>query len=672
MRIPTDIVQQIQLRANIVEVVGDFVSLKKKGKDYKACCPFHNENTPSFSVSGSRNIFKCFGCGKGGDAVTFVMEIEKISYPEALIYLAKKYQIEIPEAAYAPPTDEEMAAQTEKESIMIALNYAKDYFKDKLLNTNEGKAIGLSYFKERDFHDNIISLFELGYSLEAWDDLHKTAEKAFYKPEILEKAGLLIKKDNQNNQQNNNNQTDKNHYFDRFRDRVIFPIHNVSGRVIGFGGRTLRKDKNIAKYINSPESPVYNKSQVLYGLFQSKKSIREKDFCFLVEGYTDVISLHQANVENVVASSGTSLTIEQIRLLRRFTTNITVLYDGDAAGIKAALRGIDLILEEGLNVKVVLFPNGQDPDSYVRAVGTTAFQDYIQQNAQSFITFKAKIYLEGIDKDPFKRAEAIKEVVSSIVKIPEIIQRTVFFQETATIFGIDEQILITEGNKIKAQERKLPYQNNYQNNQQNANNQQNNQYDFSDETYTELTAIEFLEAKSDIIKANPIIPQEKEHIRLLLHYGSNEIGEDNATFAQYLLSEINEISFETPIYQTILIIFKENLAKGHSPDTNFFIHYPDTEVRQATADLLAQKHEISDEWAKLGIRIPKQDEDLNVVSYTHLTRMKARLVENLITENNKKLRLATEQAQQEEFMMIAIKLKETAKMLAKELGNVYR
>ncbi len=659
MRIPTDIVQQIQLRASIVEVVGDFVSLKKKGKDYKACCPFHNENTPSFSVSSSRNIFKCFGCGKGGDAVTFVMEIEHISYPEALIYLAKKYQIEIPETAYAPPTDEEMAAQTEKEAIMIALNYAKDYFKDKLLNTNEGKAIGLSYFKERDFHDNIISLFELGYSLEAWDDLYKTAEKALYKAEILEKAGLLIKKDNQND------------YFDRFRDRVIFPIHNVGGRVIGFGGRTLRKDKNIAKYINSPESPVYNKSQVLYGLFQSKKSIREKDFCFLVEGYTDVISLHQAGVENVVASSGTSLTIEQIRLLRRFTTNITVLYDGDAAGIKAALRGIDLILEEGLNVKVVLFPNGQDPDSYVRTVGTTAFQDYIQQNAQSFITFKAKIYLEGIDKDPFKRAEAIKEVVTSIIKIPEIIQRSVFYQETANIFGIDEQTLISEGNKLKARERKNPNQNNYQN----GNNQQNNQYDFGDETYTELTAIEFLEAKSDIIKANPIIPQEKEHIRLLLHYGSNEIGGDDnnsATFAQYLLSEINEISFQTPIYQTILLIFKENLAKGHSPDTNFFIHHPDTEVRQATADLLAQKHEISDEWAKLGIRIPKQDEDLNVVSYTHLTRMKARLVENLITENNKKLRLATDEGQIQEYLMIAIKLKETAKMLAKELGNVYR
>ncbi len=662
MRIPTDIVQQIQLRANIVEVVGDFVSLKKKGKDYKACCPFHNENTPSFSVSSSRNIFKCFGCGKGGDAVTFVMEIEKISYPDALIYLAKKYQIEIPEAAYAPPTDEEMAAQTEKESIMIALNYAKDYFKDKLLNTNEGKAIGLSYFKERDFHDNIISFFELGYSLEAWDDLHKTAEKALYKSEILEKAGLLIKKDNQNN-----NQNDNNHYFDRFRDRVIFPIHNVGGRVIGFGGRTLRKDKNIAKYINSPESLVYNKSRELYGLFQSKKSIREKDFCFLVEGYTDVISLHQANVENVVASSGTSLTIEQIRLLRRFTTNITVLYDGDAAGIKAALRGIDLILEEGLNVKVVSFPSGQDPDSYVRAVGTTAFQEYIQANAQSFITFKAKIYLEGIDKDPFKRAEAIKEVVSSIIKIPEVIQRRVFFQETANIFGIDEETLITEGNKIKAQERKNPNQNNQQNS--------NNQYDFGDETYTELTAIEFLEAKSDIIKANPIIPQEKEHIRLLLHYGSNQIGVDEnnkATFAEYLLSEINEISFQTPIYQTILLIFKENLAKGHSPDTNFFIHHQDTEVRQATADLLAQKHEISDEWAKLGIRIPKQDEDLNVVSYTHLTRMKARLVENLITENNKKLRLATDEGEIQEYLMIAIKLKETAKMLAKELGNVYR
>ena len=368
MRINQETADRIKQTADIVEVVGDFVSLKKRGANYTACCPFHNEKSPSFNVNPARQIYKCFGCGAAGDPVKFVMELEKIGYGEALRYLAKKYNIEIEEQAATP---EEVNRQNERESLLIVLNFAQQNFQNLLMTHEEGQAIGLSYFRNRGFNDQTIKQFGLGYSLNEWDGLAKVATQRGYNVEVLEKAGLAIRKDDERSPA-------ASRYYDRFRGRVMFPVHNVSGKVIAFGARILTNDKNQPKYINSPETEVYHKSDVLYGIFQAKNAIRQEDVCYLVEGYTDVISLHQAGIQNVVASSGTSLTIEQIRLIARFTPNVTILYDGDAAGIKAALRGLDMVLEEGLNVSLVTLPDGEDPDSYVYKVGAEGFKAHVK------------------------------------------------------------------------------------------------------------------------------------------------------------------------------------------------------------------------------------------------------------------------------------------------------
>ncbi|WP_310588873.1 DNA primase [Flectobacillus sp. BAB-3569] len=414
MRLDQETIERIKQAAQVADVIGDYVSLKKKGANLWACCPFHGEKSPSFSVSPAKGIYKCFGCGKAGDSVRFIMDIEGLGYGEALRHLAKKYSIAIQES---PLTDEQLQAQNARESLYIALNYAKNYYQNNLFQHEEGQSIGYPYFKERGFSDKTIKAFELGYSLDIWDAFTRDALKNGYSIDVLEKAGLTIRK------------PEENKMFDRFRNRVIFPIHNVSGKTIAFGARILKADKNQPKYLNSPETEVYHKSNILYGIYQAKNAIRSKDVCYLVEGYTDVISLYQAGIENVVASSGTSLTLEQIRLIARFTQNITVLYDGDPAGIKASLRGMDMILEEGLNVKLVVFPQGEDPDSYVQKIGSDAFVQYITDHASDFITFKAELFLKEAGNDPFKRAELIKDMVGSISRIPDSIKRSVFFKK---------------------------------------------------------------------------------------------------------------------------------------------------------------------------------------------------------------------------------------------------
>jgi DNA primase len=432
MRISQETVQRIIQTADVADVVGDYVSLKKRGSNMTACCPFHNEKTPSFSVSPSKGIYKCFGCGKTGDSVRFIMDIEGIGYPEALRHLAKKYGIEVEEKEY---TNEQIEAQNERESLYIVLEFAQKYYQKYLWENEIGKAIGWEYFKERGFNDATIKNFDLGYSPDGWDTFTKEALRNGFSIEILEKAGLSILKEGKDP-------------IDRFRGRVIFPIHNIAGKPIAFGARILKKDPNAPKYLNSPETAVYHKSQIVYGIFHAKNAIRTDDNCFLVEGYTDVVSLNQAGIQNVVASSGTSLTKEQIQLIRRFTNNVTVLYDGDAAGIKASLRGIDIILEEGLNVKSVVFPDGDDPDSFVQKVGNQAFTDYIKRTAKDFIRFKSEIMLKDTDGDPVKRAEVIGDLVQTITKVPESIKRAVFYKEVATLLEIDEHILIAEGNKL--------------------------------------------------------------------------------------------------------------------------------------------------------------------------------------------------------------------------------
>ncbi|MCD8185343.1 MAG: DNA primase [Rikenellaceae bacterium] len=421
-------VDRIFAAANIVEVVGDFVTLKKKGVNYQACCPFHNEKTPSFVVSPTKGLFKCFGCGKGGNAVTFIMEHEGISYPEALKWVAKKYGIEVQERELTP---EDQKKNDDRESMMVVSSFAADYFKTVLHSDEEGRAVGLSYFQERGFTAATIEKFHLGYCPTKGDAFTKTALKEGYQERYLIDTGLSIQRENGT-------------WYDRFTGRVIFPIHSVSGRIVAFGGRTLRTDKKTAKYVNSPESEIYHKSHILYGLYQAKKAISQEDCCILVEGYTDVISMHQSGVENMVASSGTSLTEGQIKLIARFSKNITVIYDGDAAGIKASLRGIDLILKEGLNVRVVLLPDGEDPDSFARSHSAAELKEYIAENEQDFISFKAKLLMRESSTDPLKRAALITDIVDSISVIPEAITRSVYIKECALLMQIDEQVLVQE------------------------------------------------------------------------------------------------------------------------------------------------------------------------------------------------------------------------------------
>lgn len=428
--IDRDTIDRIYAAADIVEVISDYVTLKRKGVNYQACCPFHNEKTPSFVVSPSKGLYKCFGCSKGGNAISFVMEHENISFPEALKIVGKKYGIEVKERE---ETEEDVRRNNNRESMFMLNSWVSDYFADRLHNSDEGLSVGLSYFRQaRGFSEATIRKFGLGYCPSGGDTMTQDALRAGYKEEFLLSTGLSIKREADGA------------IFDRFRERVMFPVHNVSGRIVAFGGRTLRTDKKVAKYQNSPESEIYSKSREIYGLYFAKKAIQQQNYAIMVEGYTDVISMHQSGVENVVASSGTSLTTEQIRLLSRFTKNITVMYDGDAAGQKASLRGIDMILKEGLNVRVVLLPVEDDPDSFARSHSAEEVHQYIKQNSQDFISYKARLLLSDAGDDPIKRSEVARDIVQSIAEIPDRIQRSFYIKECAKMLNMGEDILITE------------------------------------------------------------------------------------------------------------------------------------------------------------------------------------------------------------------------------------
>ena len=433
--IDRDTIDRIYAAADIVEVINDYVTLKKKGVNYQACCPFHNEKTPSFVVSPSKGLYKCFGCGKGGNAVSFVMEHENITYPEALKIVAKKYGIEVKERE---ETEEDKVRNNNRESMFMLNSWVADYFVNTLHNTDEGISVGLSYFRQqRGFSESTIKKFGLGFCPSAGDKMSQDAMRAGYKEEFLLSTGLSLKRESDGS------------LYDRFRERVMFPVHNVSGRIVAFGGRTLRTDKKVAKYQNSPESEIYSKKNEIYGLFFAKKSIQQQNYAIMVEGYTDVISMHQSGVENVVASSGTSLTTEQIRLLSRFTKNITVMYDGDGAGQKASLRGIDMILKEGLNVRVVLLPVEHDPDSFARSHSAEEVREYIKQNSKDFISYKAELLLSDAGNDPIKRSEVIRDMVQSIAEIPDSIQRSLYIKECSHLMNMGEDLLATEVAKYR-------------------------------------------------------------------------------------------------------------------------------------------------------------------------------------------------------------------------------
>lgn len=638
----TDLVKD---RVDIEEVVGDYVQLKKKGQNLWACCPFHGEKTPSFSISPAKQIYKCFGCGKAGDPIQFVMDIEGIGFQEAIRQLAGKYGIAVEEDEKLTP--EQNQEHTERESLLIAMNFAKDFFV-KNLQSEEGRAIGLSYFKERGFTPQIIEKFDLGYALNGWDHLLNEAKKAGFQEEILLKAGLILQKEG-----------DPSRLYDRFRGRVTFTIHNISGKPIAFGARILTKDKNQPKYINSPETPVYHKSDVLYGIFQAKKAIRDQDNCYLVEGYTDVISMHLSGIENVVASSGTSLTDGQIKLIRRFTSHVTVLYDGDAAGIKASLRGIDLLLEGGLNVKAVIFPEGEDPDSYSRKVGSQQFQDYLQENSRDFIGFKIGLYKDEIAKDPIRKAEVIREVVQSIGKIPDSIIRSVYAKEASGLLQIDEEIIFAELNKSLIKHQKELYQKN------------------KEEKEAQEKLEELIPTKEQALSVDDMLSiQERETIRLLLIYGVEKLGDEEGTnLSAYLLSETKGIDFQTPLYQKILAEFRQTLAKQQVPGIEFFTSHPDEEIKKEVIDLITPRHEISTHWhERFQIFITTESDDLASTAFKNVLRLKRKLVKKMLEEAKSKIKEGEQSGVEiekiQELLQVFMELKMVQFEIDRELGIV--
>lgn len=647
MRISDQTISEIQNRMDIQEVVSDYVSLKKKGQNLWACCPFHDEKSPSFSVAPNKGIYKCFGCGKGGDAISFVMEIEGLGYLEALKHLAGKYGIEIEEEEATP---EQIREFNEKESLLILLEHAKKYFQQLLWEDEDGKAVGLSYFKERGFSEETIREFDLGYSLDKWDGLLQYATKNGFTEEMMEKAGLILAKDDGKK-------------YDRFRGRVIFPIHNLSGKTIGFGARILKKADNQPKYLNSPESPVYHKSDVLYGMFQARQAIRNEDNCYLVEGYTDVISMHQAGVHNVVASSGTSLTREHIKLISRFTQNVTTLFDGDVAGIKASMRGIDMLLEEGLNVRAVVFPEGEDPDSYSRQMGSSAFKSFLEKNSEDFIAFKTHLYLQDAGADPIRKAETIREIVGSIAKMPDAIKRLVFARECSKLMEMDEAVIVGEMNKLLIEHGR-----------QQQKDRERLERRRQEEVSQEAEAGEGISTLPVKISSDPQMIQEKESLRLLLNYGQFVIQnteEADQLLADYFLHETEEIYFTHPVYHQILDLFKNKLVEGTVIDADYVLLHGTQEMKQVVIDLITQRYDVSPHWTdKYEIKINTERDDLKGTTYANIVRLKLRTVRQVIKENLEKLKHAENELQQTEIMEHHEALKQIEMSLARILGIV--
>jgi len=604
-------INQIFDTADIVEVISDFVTLKKSGANYKGLSPFSNEKTPSFIVSPAKGIFKDFSSGKGGNVVGFLMEHEKLSYPEALRYLAQRYNITIEEKEL---TADEIQQRNERESLMAVTAFASAYFVSQM-EKDEGRAIGLGYYRNRGFRDDILKKFELGYSPEKRTAFTEEAGKNGYKKSYLVKTGLSIERED--------------YMFDRFAGRVIFPIHSLSGNVIGFGGRTLKSDKNIAKYLNSPESDIYHKSRVLYGLFQAKKTIVSDDRCFLVEGYTDVISMHQAGIENVVASSGTALTTEQIRLIKRFTPNVTILYDGDEAGIKASFRGIDMILEEGMHVKVVMLPLGEDPDSYAQSHSSSDFLEYIKTSEKDFISFKTEILLAEAQHDPIKRAQLITDIVRSVSVIPDGIMRSVFLKESSLLLGVEEQVLYNEVNKIRRRKQEQQWRR-----EQSGRRAQQ-------ETPTTLPR-------------QPVVPgfveniysevEEREIIYFLLKFGNLKLhtsGEEHTeiSVAQYIIREIqnDELEFTNLVYKQIFEDVKDLIERGDEVAERYFVYHDHAGVRELAVDIFTSRYELSKVWKRKEAYVELPGENLGFEVPKSLLSYKMMVIEKALSLLRKEL-----------------------------------
>ena len=602
--------------ARVEEVIGEFVQLKKAGSNFKGLSPFTDEKSPSFMVSPVKQIWKDFSTGKGGNAVSFLMEHEHYSYPEAIKFLAKKYNIEIEETVQS---DQEKEQMNERESMFLVSNFAKEYFHDILLNSTQGKAIGLSYFKERGFNENSIKKFDLGYCLDTWDSFTSEALKKGYAIKYLASTGVTIVRENKQ--------------FDRFKGRVMFPIHSMSGRILGFGGRTLSSDKKTAKYVNSPESDIYHKSKILYGIYQAKKEIAKQDNCYLVEGYTDVISFYQSGIENVVASSGTALTSDQIRLVHRLTKNITVLFDGDAAGIRASLRGIDLILEQGMNVKVVTFPDGDDPDSFAKKHSEASLREYLEESSQDFINFKVSLLMKDANNDPVKKAGLIRDIVTSISKIPDSIQREVYVQECSRIMEISERVLFSELAQLISK----------------------NAQDFKKNQHKEKQSFEVVKKQTEQLKeVNSLFILEREIIRILLLFGNQETDfvdfievedEDGVIHLEkekytnqvskelYLNLQDDEIEFSNEIFQSIYYEMIHQLNQGDKIEMETFINHSNPDISSIVTSILMddEKYTLSD-WKRKNIFVTESVEVLSKLVSDAILNLRRILIDKKIQQ----------------------------------------
>lgn len=635
-------IQKINDAASIEEVISDFVTLKKRGANYLGLCPFHNEKTPSFTVSPAKGIFKCFGCGKSGNVVGFVMEHEHYSYPEALKYLAKRYGIEVEEEEVTPEMQQKL---DENESMLTLNSFVTKYFTKNLNEKGEGKSVALSYLKERGFRESTIEKFDLGYAIDGWTDYTDNAIAFGYKKEVLVASGLTIDKGDR--------------MFDRFKGRVIFPIHNLTGRVIGFGGRILSAEKSKAKYLNSPESTIYNKSKVLYGIFFARNAIAKNDLCYLVEGYTDVISLHQNGIENVVASSGTSLTIDQIKLIKRFTPNITILYDGDAAGLKASFRGIDLILEQGMNVKVVLFPDGEDPDSFANSHTTSETEAFVKDSAVDFIKFKTRLLKDETKGDPAGRASLIKDIVKSISIIPDGITRSVYVKECSVLLEMAEQTLMNELNKLLRQ--KVAKQNNIPNNTPEP---------------SIPVAQQFKPVETDPLDTQIL---ERSLIRLMLLFGNevitiaDEEGDRETTVSKYIIEDLDNdnLDFNSNTCIAIAEEVRKSIKDDKELDVKYFTNHENQEISSLTIDIISSPYELSDNWEKNNIFVKKEDDDLYNFAMGSLMAFKSRLISKQLKDLASKMKDSTDDAEVFFLMQEYYELKKLANLIDAELNRPF-
>ncbi len=634
-------------QTQITDVISDFVHLKKRGINFIGHCPFHNEKTPSFIVSPHKGIFKCFGCGKGGNAVNFLMEIEQVSFVDAIRSLGKKFSIQIEEKNI---TDQDLIQKNERESLLIVTEFASKYFTRSLFETDEGQSVGLAYFRQRGFRDDIIRKFQLGYSPDNKDALTREAQLQGYKLEFLEKSGLTVIRDD--------------YKADRFRSRVIFPIQSLSGKTIAFGGRILQSDAKAAKYLNSPESEIYHKSQILYGIYLARQEMVRQDKVYLVEGYTDVLSFHQAGITNVVASSGTALTVDQIRLMARFTPNVTIIYDGDKAGIKASIRGIDLVLEEGMNVKVLLLPEGEDPDSYAKKLGGENLREFITKNESDFIKFKTALLLEESKNDPIKRAQLIQDIVRTIAMIPDPIVRSVYVKECSSLMKVEEPVLYIEIGKIK--KKKLEQE-------------QGRSYIRSSEVIgSPQTPIAPLPVLTD--SSNPFEIEEREILRFLLKYGDYPLGpvktgsgEIIMSVGEYIIFQLkqDELNSENQLHNQILEMYEQNMAQPGFSARKFFVAHTNPEISRISSDLVAREYVLSKIHKRIK-EVKKDDELLSELVPKLVIELKWKIVKIRLEQKRQQLKAAQDLNDFETIMNLQreiIKLDKAKKDLSKLQGE---